>query len=533
MLRVLSEALNRLALAPQEQKVADYLRHATPDSVLKNLHTVIAPNIRRINNAWTTFEASCIEDEADRQHYWTKESLKKHIAAAHPNVSFSNEAIDLLWRIFYFYACHPFPHYVTDASKIDFNGFQRAVTLLAHDATDYLGTQEDGDYYWRFDEMFFQKASFLRMLRSIGHLEESGLEEAVVDDVMDVLAITQPQAMKLMPSPDKLRRAARELLDSGKTPMGCRVTRRDLSTLLLLVLRMRLAREKWGHGDHYGTIGEVHLGDEQLAEALVGGLVGDKNDLGVDDLLRVQDVLPNLILGFHQLWKVLFQPPPNTPIQETAGSALPPRILSAISLFVSHSLRPAHCRPASQDTRIALQKSEQTIDMTASSLVKALQRNPRPKVILATDNGESMSPATVVGVFIPSLLYGEGEDQPRAGTSHLLFQLLPEFRLLRWTETHTPLVEFIKGGIDEGTPSLQAIEAGACGMSPYSIGDPQGSSGAIQIDPTTKSITFSRTAGANRENMGYQDMCIADKAQCEVLIESGTVDVYGGLFNSV
>lgn len=165
------------------------------------------------------------------------------------------------------------------------------MALLAHDATDLLGTQEDGGYYWRFDERFFRKASFSRILRSIGHLKETGQEDAVVDDVMDVLAITQPQAMKLMPSPDRLRPVARETLEAGVVPMGCRVSRSDLVTLLVLVLRMELQREKWGYGDHFGTIRDVNLGDEQLAEVLVNGVVGDKDDLGPNDLLRVQDLL--------------------------------------------------------------------------------------------------------------------------------------------------------------------------------------------------------------------------------------------------
>ncbi|PYI04097.1 hypothetical protein BO78DRAFT_431642 [Aspergillus sclerotiicarbonarius CBS 121057] len=534
MLRALSDILNRAALAPQEQKVADYLRHATPDSVLKDLQTAVGPNIRRINDSQITFEASCVKDEADRQQYWTKDSLRKHIQIAHLNVSFPDEAINLLWRSFHFYAHHPFPHYITDDSKIDVDGFQRAVALLAHDATDLLGTQEDGDYYWRFDETFFRKASFSRMLRSIGHLGETGQEEAVVDDVMDVLAITQPQSMKSMPCPDTLRPAARKLLDSGKTPMGCRVTRRDLFALLLLVLRMRLIGEKWGHGDHYGTIGEVYPEDEQLAEVLVNGVVGDEDDLGVDDLLRIQDVLPNLPLRFHQLWKVLFQPRPNIAIQETTGSTLPPRILSAISLFIPHPLRPAHSRPASQDTRIALQQSEQTIDMTASSLIRGLQQNPRPKVILVTENGESVSPATVAGAFIPGLLYSKGEDHPQTGTSHFMFQLLPEFRLLRWTNPRTTLVDLIKGDVDEGNLSLQAMEAGACGTNPYRIGDPQCKSAGIQIDPATESVIFSRTAGVgNTNNMGYQEMCVGHKAEWEVVIESGKLDVYDGLFKFV
>ncbi|PWY93547.1 hypothetical protein BO94DRAFT_572979 [Aspergillus sclerotioniger CBS 115572] len=497
------------------------------DPVLQDLQTAIASNIRRINDSRSTFEASSIQDNTDRQRYWTKNSLKNHIQSTHPNISLPNETINLLWRSFHFYAHHPFPHYLTENSKIDVNGFQRAVAFLVHDATDLLGTLEDGDYYWRFDEAFFRKASFSRILRSIGHLEENGQDDAAVDDVMDVLAMTQPQAMKLMPSPDQLRPVAWRMLEDGRVPMGCRVGRRDLVCLVGLVLKMRLGREKWGYGDHLGVIGDGGLGEEGLAEVLVKGVVGDKDGLEIEDLQRVKDLLPNLGLRFHQLWKVIFQPRTDNRVQEMAGDTLAPRILSAISLFIPLSLRPAHCRSASQDTRIPLQKSEQMVDMTVSTLVRALQQNPRPKLIIATDDDNSGSPDTVVGAFIPGLLYSEGE-YPQTGTSHFLFQLQPEFRLLRWP--HTPLVNLINGEGDGDSSSIEAMEAGVYGMSPYRIGNPLGSAG-IRVDPATKSITLSRIADAgDTNNAGYKDVCLGDNAQWEVVIQPGKMEVYNGLF---
>lgn len=230
---------------------------------------------------------------------------------------------------------------------------------------------------------------------------------------------------------------------------------------------------------------------------------------------------------------MIFQPRTDIVVQEIPSSTLPSRILSAISLFILHPLQSAHCRPASQDTRIALQKSEQLIDMTVSSLIKALQQNHRPKLIIATANGKSDNPDTVVGAFIPGLLYNGDDGQPCTGTSHFLFQLKPEFRLLRWINPHTPLVDLFNGKTDEDSLSIKAMEAGICGMDAYRIGDPWGSA-ELRIDPATKSVTLSRIAGVDKtSNMGYEDVCVGSKAPWQVVIQPSKVDVYNGLFKSV
>ena len=90
---------------------------------------------------------------------------------------------------------HPFPRSASDNDKLDFGAFQRSVTLLATNGTELLGTQDDGDYFWRPDDGFFHKACFRRMLRSIGIQRSTKTDcpsTPIVEDAMDVLAMAQP-----------------------------------------------------------------------------------------------------------------------------------------------------------------------------------------------------------------------------------------------------------------------------------------------------------------------------------------------------
>lgn len=226
---------------------------------------------------------------------WNVTSFREHIERKHPDVASSEAVVQLLWRCFLYFAYHPFPRDVTN-SKVDLSGFQRAVSLLAVQGTDILGTQEEGDYFWRHNDVFFRRADFQRTFRSIGLPDgpnnqptDSNLEE----DVMDVLAMTQPQSVSLAPSPDQLGPAARKLLGEGPTRTRYRVTRRDFSTLLSLLLRLRLHKAKWGSYFHYGTFDNAEPGDEELANILVNGLgeVHDGENIASEQLLRAMDLL--------------------------------------------------------------------------------------------------------------------------------------------------------------------------------------------------------------------------------------------------
>lgn len=227
---------------------------------------------------------------------WNVTNFREYIEKKHPDVANSEAVVQLLWRCFLYFAYHPFPRDVTDSSKADSSGFQRAVSLLAGRGTDLLGTQAEGEYFWRHDRAFFRRADFQRIYRSISlpeapdnQLTDPSLEE----DVMDVLAMTQPQSETLAPSPNQLGPASRRLLGQGSVRTGCRVTQSDLSTLLSLLLRLRLHKAKWGSYFHFGTIDNAEPVHEKLADILAKGLTGnnDRENLESDHLLGVMDLL--------------------------------------------------------------------------------------------------------------------------------------------------------------------------------------------------------------------------------------------------
>jgi hypothetical protein len=245
----------------------------------------------------------------DRKSDWNEDSLRKHIESRHPDVAISKAAIQLLWRCFHFYAYHPFPRDATDG-KVDSAAFQRAVSLLALQCTDLLGTQDGGDYFWRHDDAFFRQADFKRIFRSIGlptkctssdqSLQLDDDSTSVLDDAMDVLAMTQPQTVSLAPSPDQLEPAARKLLgESDLLQKRYQVSREDLSTLLSLLLRLRLQKAKWGSRFHLGAFDKADPRDEELADIMVNGLGGgqEEEDLTSDKVLRAMDLLVSVDLN--------------------------------------------------------------------------------------------------------------------------------------------------------------------------------------------------------------------------------------------
>ena len=123
--------------------------------------------------------------------------------------------------------------------------------------TRLLGTQDGGSYYWRHDEAFFCRADFQRIFRSIslhaktsaGHARPDQTSTSILNDAMDVIAMTLPLSIKLAPSPDLLGLAAQKLLGGYTAPQTTySVARKDLSTLLRLLLRLRLQKATWRRG---------------------------------------------------------------------------------------------------------------------------------------------------------------------------------------------------------------------------------------------------------------------------------------------
>ena len=175
------------------------------------------------------------------------------------------------------------------------------------------------------------------MFRSIGVPEtitqplkqQNGMTSAL-SDAMDVLIMVVPQFVHAAPLPEQLEVVARKLF-AGEPTMTQREARPEVvSTLMNLLLRMRLNKEKPGSFYYLSDFAEASPADEELTEALVSNLIGDESEQTVtsDQLLRAIDMVvsvyshfknireqlllnpsqPNLQVGFYQLWAVLFQP---------------------------------------------------------------------------------------------------------------------------------------------------------------------------------------------------------------------------------
>ena len=119
-----------------------------------------------------------------------------------------------------------------------------------------------------------------------------------LEDAMDVLAMTQPQTVSWAPSPYQLGHAARKLFSEGVSQERCRIARKDLSSLLSLLLRLRLRDAKWGTLFHVGTLEKRDPADEELADILVGGLGGDQDEDYLTSSLKIMamDLLVSLDL---------------------------------------------------------------------------------------------------------------------------------------------------------------------------------------------------------------------------------------------
>ncbi|KAI1127404.1 hypothetical protein F5Y10DRAFT_242974 [Nemania abortiva] len=312
MLSSLINVVNDIALGPEKRKVRKYLDEATCASVLADLENVLSPRGRRL--VQTTFDKYCIED-LSQQKYWNEESFRKHVRDTHSALAISDSAIRVLWRSFHFYAYHPFPRDLQDAS-VDFEAFRRAVLLTVFRCDGLLGTREL-DWFWRNDAVFFRRASFERIFRSIGTPEDmAGTEPlekksdmtSTVSDAMDVLIMVGPQFIHAAPSPAQLEAVARRLVAEGPVVERRIVRRKDISTLMSLLQRIKLKEGNRGSFYNPGSISETNQTDEALTEAVVKSLTGDQSgeDVTLDQLRGSTDLMPELQLQFHQLWAILF-----------------------------------------------------------------------------------------------------------------------------------------------------------------------------------------------------------------------------------
>ncbi|PYI00041.1 hypothetical protein BO71DRAFT_478903 [Aspergillus ellipticus CBS 707.79] len=525
MLQALDKFITNVQFGPHERKVKEYLDGGTQESIQQDLHSILKPKLTQEThnlNPSTIFDASCIED-ADRQRYWTQNSLSTHIHRTHPTTHISPSTLTLLWKCFTFYAHHPFPPPpTTNATKLDATGFERALALLVHQWTSLLGTQEDGDCFWRHDEEFFHRGSVARLLRSIGHQCPSpeGIDippsvapqdgiPSVLDDVIDVLATTQPYSVNLAPSLIQLEATGRKVLrgstggESKSTQY--RVSRGEVSDLMGLLLRMRLQRKKWGRRFHFGGFDEADKHGEALAGAIAGWLVGGEDAASEEVWGTVMDALPNLLLRFHQLWAVLFRlPMPEVEGEGDAGEEVSPSILAAVSLFapIPELYDFAQARSA-HDLRIAFRPVGSTSCLTFSDVVKALENEQNPQLILATNATSPGSSAMIVGAFIPSSPSAMDNINRRTiGETHLLFQLQPEFRILKWTNPHSLLTSLINSTDETGPAEVETTSA-EVSKKPYYIGEMGKQSARLHVDPEASTVTLYGSICEESSAAGY------------------------------
>ncbi|RAL17646.1 uncharacterized protein BO97DRAFT_11530 [Aspergillus homomorphus CBS 101889] len=479
-------------------------------------------------------------------------SLVAHIARNHPDFSFSSEGIDLLWRCLYYYAYHPFPRNETTEERIDCNAFNRTLALLVHDGTKLLGTQDNGAYLWRSheDPKFIPQANFARVLRSIGRPDTSSPTSpgrhdspSVLSDVMDVLATTQPCSISQAPSVDQLDTTARKLLSQEPpTPTRYRVSRQEVLLLATLVLRLRTSKAKWDQTRQFGSLAPFEPADEVLATGILQRIMPEDKEHDADELASTLfEHLPHLLLHFHQLWAVLFQPSrPNTnnvSVADATENSIPARVLSALSLFLPMgSSTTTTPRSSSNPRRVRFEKIDLPADSapTYTDLVNALQTGDNPHIILATNADRSQ----VIGALIPSPLWSTGADgrkrDCKVGNTHLLFQLGEEFRVLRWmNKPHTLLKTLIGMNGEEQSDAQKEPWTG-----PFYVGDMSKSSAArLEFDPEEKVVSLRGSTGiadGSSDAAGYRDVLGSPKGPAarrdwEVVINASRVYVYSVL----
>ncbi|KAJ9138370.1 hypothetical protein NKR23_g8493 [Pleurostoma richardsiae] len=520
---------NNIALAPESRKVKKYLDEATCDSVTADLGQVLAPRLsgwRERELLQATFDKYCIEDSSQNK-YWDEGSFRKHIRSGHPIAAISDDAIRLLWRSFHFYAYHPFPRRLQDA-KLDFDAFRRAALLTVFQCDGLLGTREL-DWFWRNDATFFRRASFARIFRSIAtpqstHLAESGEQqddvEPLVSDASDVLVMVGPQFMHAMPSTELLDLTARRLLAGGPTVARRAVSPEEVSTLMSLLLRTKLGKNKWGSFYHHGSVAEANPADEGLIEALVDSLTQkSERAMTSEHFLEAVNLLPNLQLRYHQLWAVLFQPAGTTGEAESsrASEAALGHITGAISLFVPHvEIEDGHQSVHKHDTLATLEEVQALSgpqDMTIFRLARDLSDRHSGYVVLFTAEAVATTPKATIGAYFP------GES--RGTDAHILFQLQPRFRLLRWKRPNLPLSDLIRTERE----NIRLGELVANGHpqpsdATYWIGDSAGQGAGIRIDHERKTVTLTSGDG----------QCYMDGQQgvrnWDVTIQSARMDIF-------
>ncbi|KAI0194468.1 hypothetical protein EV127DRAFT_422443 [Xylaria flabelliformis] len=499
MFSLLVNIINDIALGPQNREVKQYLSRSTRDSVLRDLQKVLTPQIKGRGTLQSTFDKHCIKDLLSHRKYWTEKSFFNHVRGSYSAGVISDATIALLWKSFYFYAYHPFPLDLHQDAQIDFDAFIRATLLTVSQCDELLGTREL-DWYWRQDTAFFRKASFVRMFRSIAVPDHKSLSQQQVDmtsslsDAMDILVMIGPQFMHAMPSEPQLESVARRLFVEGPPVAGGQVVRReDFSALIRLLLRLRLEERRWGTRCHFGNLVEAESGEEYLTEVLVDALTGYDSGqiITFQQLTGAIGLIPNLLWRFQQLWAVLFQP---LDVIDMTKLQVNEMGLNSIGGIVSLFVPPIDVDSAGiprfnqRDTRLTLETTTQvspdSLDTSISRLSRGISDNSSAYVVIFTDDAGTSN--IVIGAFFPI----------PSKTTHMLFQIQPRFRILRWEKTELSRVDLIKADAKASLSGFVGNEGSVpSNNAPYWIGNPLEQGAGLWVDPNKGTAKLINTVG--------------------------------------
>ncbi|KAI1353671.1 hypothetical protein F5Y01DRAFT_322891 [Xylaria sp. FL0043] len=489
MFELLNNLVSDIVVGPERRKVKKYLDAATRDTVCADLTKILSWQVKRPQH---------IQDVFDNFH--------DHVRSTHSAGAISDTAIALLWKSFHFYAYHPFPQEPQEQANLRFDAFRRAALLTVFQCDNLLGTHEL-DWYWRENAAFFRKAGFARIFRSIAgpdhrfsdQQQKTETVSSCLSDAADILVTVGPQFIHAVPSELQLEGVARRLFADG--PAVARriaVSREDLLCLLDLLLRLRLQEERWAGSYHFGAVVDTDSADGDLTEALVNSLTERCNqpNITVQHLSEQMELLPNLLLRFQQLWAVLFQPSRAADVSKLSiEEARLASIDGAISLFAPH-IPVDHAgrqRPDDQDSQLTL-VTEQVLagpqDLTMLRLCQSLSDDSTAHVVLFPTATGCDAPRMILGAYLPApnAVNATGINlSKRLDASHILFQLQPTFRLLRWARHETPLANLIHPYGAEFCD--EAAWGGDSGL-PYWIGAPQGQGAGFRVDPRKRTATL-------------------------------------------
>ncbi|PIG84014.1 hypothetical protein AARAC_006328 [Aspergillus arachidicola] len=527
MKTILGFLLLPIFLRDRKKKIAQFLRTATPDSVLSDLHTCLVREGVSSITPQDVFNASSIRDSLQEEPYWTIKSFHNHLARTHPDTTIPDAAIDVLWSCFCFYANLPFSFPGAGDRKLEFPAFERGLILLSLQGTRLLGTIVDdfGPCWKRNEGPCSCRSRINRIFRSISLVNRQSSSDPrvarfdtfVTDDVIDAILLIFPAHPLLNPSFEQLIPLAERFLERRPDQYHMKVN--DLAALLCLMMRLSLYKPTWGRDSHYGLFEESSPEKEELANILARSFCLTQGEyLDPDSVLRALDILPNLEQCFHQLWATLFQPLTSTGIPNVEPESSPDTTIDGILRAVSFFIPPFQAHKRTELARnIELIRFQKCYDSISHSLTNSLDLghilqqtfhddpSRRSHLVLFLGDQAQESEKVVVGAFFSRCTEAPAAKEekqperianPRNTPPQLLFQLQPSFSLFQWTG-------------EDSMSSSQAYNS-ATGHTDYpnGIGDLNRSKVGVEIESVTRQATFLRgtATSANRMSGGYEEV---------------------------